>query len=391
VVLAALDMPLTIAFDLLRRPEAWRDAGRFAQAVNNYPDSAPAVQFFLEEYIPAGQASRRRLLNPYFDKLFVFRLDPALRAMFGAKTSGIDWEKVDREKQTVLIDCRGETNQQMKHFKLLWVLSGILDYIRLRGRRPYPLGLILDEFSDFSSHMSTGDNPLVGLLEEFLNIYQRNHRIYFTCSYQSIFQIPESLRNSLLGLGNLVVGKPLTMNEARVLSDLLFLRDPNRVQHYRRIWGSHTFRYSGTTAHYVIDEEPVYMRLDAQLELSAQQLYRQRIFEFMLRPSTLHGDGAATAVPISIERVIQDPVTGECRPPDEAMLSAFRSLLKEQSGVPIKTLLAEQDALVQHVSGGHAPGRHLPGGNQKPGTAPKQHEPEPQQPRRTIQRRRLVS
>jgi hypothetical protein len=116
IVLAALDMPLTIAFDLLRHPEAWQRSGRFAEAIHRYPEATPAVAFFLEEYIPAGQANRRRLLNPYFDKLFVFNLDPNLMAMFGASKPGIDWEEVERKKQTVLIDCRGETNAELKRF-----------------------------------------------------------------------------------------------------------------------------------------------------------------------------------------------------------------------------------------------------------------------------------
>ena len=346
VVLAALDLPLTIAFDLLRHPEAWLRAGRFAEAVKRYPaEAAQAVQFFTEEYIPASQANRRRLLNPYFDKLFVFNLDPHLQAMFGATKSGIDWEEVERKKQTVLIDCRGETNAELKRFKLLWILSVIFEFIKLRGRRNTPFGLIIDEFSALCAHLPTGDNPLVGLLEEFLNIYQRNHRIYFTCSYQSVFQVPEQLRHSLLGLGNLVVGRPPTMVEARLLADLLFDRDPNRVQHYHRTWASDYFRHSGRTTHYVIDQEPVYMRLDSQLELHAQKLYHQGLFEFMLRPSLQEGAVAAAAIPISIGRVLQDPVTGEYSFPDQAIVTKFRSLLAQHCGVPIQTLLAEHDAL----------------------------------------------
>jgi hypothetical protein len=91
IVLAALDYPLTFAQDLLRHPESWEQAGRFTEAVRRYPEASPAVAFFREEYIPAGEANRRRLLNPYFDKIFTFTLDPNLRAMFGATTPGIDY------------------------------------------------------------------------------------------------------------------------------------------------------------------------------------------------------------------------------------------------------------------------------------------------------------
>jgi hypothetical protein len=384
VILAALDLPLTIAFDLLRNPEQWRSAGRFAEAVKRYPaEAGPAAAFFLDEYIPAGQANRRRLLNPYFDKLFVFQLDPQLRAMFGASKPGIDWEEVEREKQTVLIDFRDETNAELKRFKLLWILSVIFEYIRLRGRRPYPLGLILDEFSAFCAHMPTGDNPLVGLLEEFINIYQRNHHIYFTCSYQSIFQIPEQLRNSLLGLGNLVVGRCPTMVEARLMADLLFDRDPNRVQHYRNTWASDYYRYAGITSHFIIDQEPVYLGLDAQLELNAQLLYHQGLFEFMLRPSLQEGEVAPAAVPINIRQVLQDPVTGEYSFADQAIVAKFRSLLAPKSGVPMKTLLAEQDALApkaQALRQPKTPGTNPASQQSSAETAPTAHPPLP--PRR---------
>jgi hypothetical protein len=187
IILAALDYPLTFAIDLLRHPEAWRNAGRFAEAVKRYPESAPAVQFFLEEYIPAGQANRRRLLNPYFDKVFVFNLDNNLRAMFGATKPGIDFDEEERKGHTVLIDCRKETDPQLKLFKLQWIFNTIFEYVRLRGRRNTPLGLIIDEFSSLCQHVTEGQNPLADLLDEFINVYMRNHHIYFTCAHQSVY------------------------------------------------------------------------------------------------------------------------------------------------------------------------------------------------------------
>jgi hypothetical protein len=183
IVLAALDYPLTLALDLLRHPEAWRNAGRFAEAVKRYPEAAPAVDFFLEEYIPAGQANRRRLLNPYFDKISVFSLDNNLRAMFGATKPGIDFDEVERNGHTVLIDFRKEIDPQLKRFKLLWIFSFIFEYIRLRGRKDTPLGLIVDELATLSQHVTEGENPLADLLDEFINTYMRNHYIYFTCTH----------------------------------------------------------------------------------------------------------------------------------------------------------------------------------------------------------------
>jgi hypothetical protein len=159
------------------------------------------------------------------------------------------------------------------------------------------------------------------------------------------------------------------MNEARVLADLVFPRDPNCVQHYRRTWGSHSFRHSGTTAHYVIDQEPVYLGLDSQLELNAQRLYNQRLFDFTLRPAIHEGDVAA-AVPINIRHVVHDPVTGEESYPNEAIVAAFRSLLQEKSGVPLKTLLAEQDALLLPAPATQSAGRQIPQRHQRQHATP---------------------
>jgi hypothetical protein len=174
IVLAALDYPLTFAQDLLRHPEAWERAGRFTEAVRRYPEASPAVAFFREEYIPAGEANRRRLLNPYFDKIFTFTLDPNLRAMFGATTPGIDWEEVERKGQTVLLDFRSELDLELRRFKLLWVFSSLYEYIRLRGRRQCPLGVIIDEFASLCHKLPGGENPMAELLNDFINQYMRN-------------------------------------------------------------------------------------------------------------------------------------------------------------------------------------------------------------------------
>jgi hypothetical protein len=238
IVLAALDYPLTLALHLLRHPEEWR--GRFAEAVRRYPEAAPAVAFSLEEYIPAGQANRRRLLNPYFDKVFVFNLDANLRAMFGATKPGIDFEQVERNGQTVLIDFRNEIDPQLKRFKLLWIFNTIFEYIRLRGRKDTPLGLIFDELATISEHVTEGENPIANLLDEFINVYMRNHHIYFTCCHQSIYQLDEKLRHTLLSLGTYLFGRCADITEARELGEVLFRNDPFRVKHYRRVWGGKT-------------------------------------------------------------------------------------------------------------------------------------------------------
>jgi hypothetical protein len=415
IVLAALDYPLTLALDLLRHPEAWQNAGRFAAAVKRYPEAAPAVAFFQEEYIPAGQANRRRLLNPYFDKVFVFNLDQNLRAMFGATKPGIDWEEVEQKGQTVLIDFRNEIDPQLKKFKLLWIFSFIFEYIRLRGRRDTPLGLIIDELASLSQHIPTGENPLADLLDEFINVYMRNHHIYFTCAHQSISQVDEKLRQTLLSLGTYLFGRAATIQEAREVGDVLWKKDPFRVKYehktwgkadrlllpprlssaaYRRImqeyanspkWGSPDFPY------YVLDTEPEFMRLEDQQEEAANLLLDLGLFEFFCRPSLREGEVASTVSKVSIASLITDKETGELCFPNLNVVTHVRALLEATAGMPIKTLLAEQDALVskeQELPNMRKPGTAAASLQQSTDTAPDiPHQP----PQRHHQRRRSIS
>jgi hypothetical protein len=136
MLLAALGYQITEAADLLRYPEQWESP--FTEAEHRYPEVAPAVVFFRNEFIPMREAERRRLINPFMDKIFPFTLDPHLKAMFGSNTPGIDWRQVERGKQTVLLDFRHEQDPEMRRFKLLWGFSSLYEHIKLRDRSPVP-------------------------------------------------------------------------------------------------------------------------------------------------------------------------------------------------------------------------------------------------------------
>jgi hypothetical protein len=56
IVLAALGLPITHAELLLRHPEEWLRSGRLNEAVKRYPEAAPSVAFFQDEFIPARPA-----------------------------------------------------------------------------------------------------------------------------------------------------------------------------------------------------------------------------------------------------------------------------------------------------------------------------------------------
>jgi hypothetical protein len=342
MILAALGCQITEAADLLRKPEQWLN--RFTQAEKRYPEVAPVVAFFRDEYMPMREADHRRLTNPFMDKIFPFTLDPHLKAMFGSNTPGIDWRQVERERQTVLIDFRHEQDPEMRRFKLLWVFSSLYEHIKLRGRNPRPLAVLIDEISALTQKIFSGENPLAAELDEFINQYMRGHNVWLTCIHQELNQIDEHLRNTLLSLGTYILGGTSSMDAARLLADALFLREPNRVKHWRKVWMSGGSLRGVPQPPYVVDEEPVFMPLEEQTELFAQRVKRLGLFQFLVRPALSEGKIGSAVYPLSIHHVDRDPITGQGAFPEQHVLARIHSIMAAGSGKPIASLLAEQEA-----------------------------------------------
>jgi hypothetical protein len=213
LVLSALGLQITEAESLLSRPEEWERSGRFAEAERRSPEAKPAVAYFRTTYLPMRQQDRSRLTTPFLDKIFTFSLDPTLRALFGAKAPGIAWEEVCEHSQTVLVDFRSEQDEEMRRFKMLWVFDYLYTWIKTRGRREQPFGLIVDEFAHMTQKVAGGTNPLAQELDEFINVYMRQHQIWFTAAHQELYQIDEQLRNTVLSLGTIFSAQQQAWNQ----------------------------------------------------------------------------------------------------------------------------------------------------------------------------------
>jgi hypothetical protein len=289
------------------------------------------------------EADRRRLTNPFMDKIFPFTLDPHLKAMFGSNTPGIDWREVERERQTVLIDFRHEQDPEMRRFKLLWVFSSLYEHIKFRGRSPRPLAVLIDEISALTQKIFSGENPLAAELDEFINQYMRGHNVWFSCIHQELNQIDEQLRNTLLSLGTYIIGGTSSMDSARILADALLLRDPNRVKHWRKVWMSGGSLHGRPLDPYVVDLEPEFLPLEEQKELFAQRVKKLGLFQFLVRPALSEGSIGSAVLPLSIHNIDRDPKTGLAAFPEQQVLARIRAILAARSGKPIATLLAEQE------------------------------------------------
>jgi hypothetical protein len=341
MALASLDLQITSAESLLRNPQQF--LSRLTLVQDRYPELAPVIEFFENEFLPMREADRARLTNPFMDKIFPFTLDPHLKAMFGSNTPGIDWQEVERERQTVLIDFRHEQDPEMRRFKLLWVFSNLYEHIKFRGRSPRPLAVLIDEISALTNKIMSGENPLAAELDELINQYMRGHNVWLTCIHQELDQLDEHMRNTLLSLGTYIIGGTSSMDSARHLADALFLRDPSRVKHWRKVWMSGGSLNGRPLPPYVVDYEPEFMNLEEQKELFAQRVKRLGLFQFVVRPALSEGMIGSVVYPLSIHNYDKDPKTGQLAFPDQHVLARIRAILAARSSKPIQALLAEQE------------------------------------------------
>jgi hypothetical protein len=201
--------------------------------------------------------------------------------------------------------------------------------------------------------VSDDANPLALRLDEFLNQYMRNNRIWFICAFQSISQLDEQLRNTILSLGNLVVGRA-TMANARVLADMVWKKNPWMVKDYSEEWrdeqhynwvrfGNGYYRETRTQSVLVAWEVISYLTLEEQCELLAQKIEALQTFEFFLRPAVREGTVSQDVIPISIECLVRDSITGEYQFPNDDLIAKYRALLAARGGIPAETIRAEQE------------------------------------------------
>jgi hypothetical protein len=241
------------------------------------------------------------------------------------------------------LDFRREQDEETRRFKMLWAFDYLYSWIKTRGRSDAnPFGLIIDEFAHMTKPVTGSTNPLATELDEFINVYMRQHTIWFTAAHQELYQIDEQLRNTLLSLGTYILGSTSSMESARDLADALFSRNPWRVKHYRKVWG----REKPWHELEVIDTEPEFLPLEHQTELFAQRIKQLGRFQFLLRPAIAEGHIGSAVLPLSIREEDRDKTTGDYQFPDAPLLARLRRASAKQSGISIAKLLKEQEKRV---------------------------------------------
>lgn len=334
MVLAALGYQITEAERLLHSPQEWDS--RFSQALAAYPEVQPAVAFFTEQYTQWNDQTREKRTDAFRNKIAVFRLDPAMQAMFGTAHNRIDWEQVVEQRSAVLLDFRHELDLERRRFKMLWAFSYLLDFIKHRGPgRHRPISLIVDELTALLNTQALTTSVFAADLDELINVIARNYMVWLTIAHQELYQLDERMQKTLLTMGTQIFGASADVDAALALARHLFPIDPYQVKRYEPV-------YAGVFGvPEVIDHRPIEFTIEEQQYLKAYELKNQRKFRFLVRPATAEGDIHTTLYPISIEHIDHNLWV------NEALVAEARACLSRRCGVPIAEVCTEIQAWLQ--------------------------------------------
>jgi hypothetical protein len=74
---------------------------------------------------------------------------------------------------------------------MLWLFDYLFSWLKTRGRRSYPLALLIDEFASMTQKVFSGESPFAVEIAECIQKYLRNSNIWLTLAHQSIAQLDD--------------------------------------------------------------------------------------------------------------------------------------------------------------------------------------------------------
>jgi hypothetical protein len=328
MVLATLGYQITEAEDLLTHPQQW--AGRLDRAAKLNPDCARPVAFLTGDYMRMDKREREMQTKAFLNKIADFSLDRRHLVMFGADTPGVNWWKVVKNHQAVLLDFRRVTDPDERRLKMLWVFHYFFTFIKYRGAgRHTPISFIIDELANLSHTQIKGESPFAKALDELINVYARNCMVWLTLAHQELFQIEASIQPGLMSLGTQILGVTSDRNAALAMAKQLFAFDPDKVKRYDPIYGS----FMGMPD--VIDTRPVTLTPQEQQEVGSNEFTSKRLFEFLVRPAAAEGDIPGELYSTTIKNMDKNQW------PDKTRITALKRKLTSITGVPVEDILSQ--------------------------------------------------
>jgi hypothetical protein len=324
MVLAALGLQITEAEDLVRHPERWKD--KLAEAVRRDPDAEPAAAFFTQELATLNTSDKHHRTESFLNKVDLFKLDPTMKAMFGANTPGINWQRVMDVPLAVLFDFRHELDLERMRFKLLWSFRYLMDFVQHRGHgRHKPISLVIDEITYVLSDPTLHGDLLASDMNELINRLARNYMIWLTLCHQEMYQVSESIQKSLLTMGTQIFGSTTDLRSAIEIGRRYFRYNPYLVKKTEAVYGMGT----------AIDYRTVEFTMDEQAYLHGVRFLDLPRYHFLVSPAFTEGTMPTHLSPVSIENLDPDIYT------NEPLVAQARDLLMQRNGLPVSKVLAE--------------------------------------------------
>ena len=340
MILAALELQITEAENLIRQPKDW--AVRFEQALAAFPEVESAVEFF-RQFAKLKLDDRVRRSESFLVKIQPFIADPKMKAMFGASQPGICWNEVIRQRKVVLLDFRHELNATRKRFKLLWVFRSLVDFLKSRGiaGRRQPVAVIIDEITQLLGFGEKEHSVMAEDLEELVSVIARNMGVYLCLAHQNMRQISsERIQNALMSMGIQMIGVQTDPNTCRYLADYFHRYDPFLVHRWEPIWMMDPMLRSP----FIVDYRPKDYTPEEQTILNSHEFMDLKKFEFLVRVPKEEGSLQAPVRKISIARLDQG------RYPNEELTAQACALLMRRDGIPVRDVLDEIAARLSHPS-----------------------------------------
>jgi hypothetical protein len=331
--------------NLLTFPDTWES--RFQKAEKIYPEVAQSTTFFRNEYSKWSKDRRISRTEALRIKAATFTLDPETLAMFSAPKPTLDIAEVIDKGQIVLIDVSGVTDIERRRFILMWLISYIMSFIKVRGPGHHhkPLSLVIDEFSLLTNFQSSADDSFSQELDELINVYSRSHRLWLTIASQSIGQFTEGTQRALLSLGTQIFGAIPDMESALKIAKWFASLDPRAVKHNHPIYFAtqdteHGIPTGPRNTFYprvpeIIGYRPEFMELSSQEYVEAKRLRELEKFHFLVRPALAEGTVATTLYPVTIERFDKNIWV------DTQLVEQAKTILRKRAGLPVGQLLKE--------------------------------------------------
>jgi type IV secretory pathway TraG/TraD family ATPase VirD4 len=217
---ALMDAPSTT---LLCVPKLLTDTRYRAQILRTIQD--PFVRlYWTDQYEAYDNRKRDEVISPLLNKLDAFLSVPAIRNILAQPTSTIDLRRIIDEGRILIVRIsKGDIGESNAHLLGALIVTGLANAALSRSDIPEQnrtlFHLYVDEFQSFAT------DSFALILSE-----ARKYGLALTLGHQFLSQIPEQLRDAVLGNTGSVLAFRLGAEDAPLMASHLGLKNPDALK-----------------------------------------------------------------------------------------------------------------------------------------------------------------